>query len=634
MRRRRGSSANHPANEPLEQVTEPLDVEELLVPPGFDKPLDYQRRRRRSPLRLALVTLLILGVILATPYLLVLALPLINGDRAPEGLSLQGQPIGGMPRAQIVALVQERYRPFLDAPLTISYEGRYWHPTLREIGAELDAERTADIALAAGGGGNPLDRLSNWWRLWRGGLDIAPTLRVDTVRLQAYLISLSADIEQPPRDAALSLASGKVLPAAARQGRQVLIDDTTIDIMRALQTLAPQEIALRTRTLAPRIDDAGVAAAVDEARTLLKSPLRLRQGARDWTWDAERIAALVVIRAEGNRLIAEIDEDRLARQVEKLAQMVDSGSVEPRLAFRDDQLQIVEPGQTGLRLNQTEAADAIVTALRSDLHTLELPVEDVSPQVTAETLPSLGIVELVAEGRSSFAGSAAYRVTNIKAGAQRMNGVLLPPDAEFSFNTQLGEVDEQNGFVQGYAVIGNRTQLEWGGGVCQVSTTVFRAAFWAGVPITERHAHPFYISWYDDYSFPSQAAPGMDATIFTGVQDFKFVNDTGTWMLMQAEVDEANAVLTVRLYGTRPDRMVSIVGPEIDNQVSPPADPVYITDPSLPAGTVKQTDTARKGMDITVYRVIEDAGVKRTPEAFFTRFKAWPNVFVRGIGSP
>jgi vancomycin resistance protein YoaR len=126
----------------------------------------------------------------------------------------------------------------------------------------------------------------------------------------------------------------------------------------------------------------------------------------------------------------------------------------------------------------------------------------------------------------------------------------------------------------------------------------------------------------------------MDATIFTGALDLKFSNDTGSWLLMQATVDEADQVLRVQLYGTRPNRIVQVVGPEISNQVNPPSQPVYITDAALPAGTVKQTDQARRGMDITVYRVITENGVKQEPELFFTRFKAWPDVFVRGIGSP
>jgi vancomycin resistance protein YoaR len=634
MRRRRGTQQRPPAD-PLDPVTEPLELEELEPEPepGPRRP-PPPRRRGRSRLRLALTTLLALGAILAIPYLVSFALPLLAGDRVPEGVTLQGQPIGGMQRAELVALLADQHGDFTDAPLTIEFEGQSWSPSMRDLGATLDLERTADLALGAGATSNPIERIRNWWLLSRGGLDIAPVMRVDALRIQGYLLSITPDVEQPPRDASLSLVAGKVLPTAARPGRQVLIDETTAEILRALQSLAPQRIPLRTRSLAPQIDDLAADDAITSARTLLKSPLRLRQASRDWTWDEERIASMVVVRKEGNQLIAAIDEERLARQVEKLAQVVDSGSSEPRLTFADGRLQIVEPGKTGIRLRQDAAVDMIMEALQSDLHAVELPTEAVEPQVTAATLPELGIIEQVAEGRSSFAGSAPYRVTNIKAGAQRMDGVLIPPDAEFSFNTQLGEVDEANGFVQGYAVIGNRTQLEWGGGVCQVSTTVFRAAFWGGLPITERHAHPFYISWYDAYSYPGDAAPGMDATIFTGVQDFKFVNDTGHWMLMQTVIDEANQVLSVRLYGTRPDRIVEVVGPEIDNVVPPPSRPVYVTDASLPAGTVKQTDTARKGMDIAVYRVIEEGGTKREPELFFTRFKSWPDVFVRGIGSP
>lgn len=634
IRRRRGSGKNPPDTDPLDQVTEPLELEdqEFLPPPPRRSQLPD--RRRTSPLRLLLTTLLVLGSILMVPYGISYALPLINGNHAPTGVSIQGKPVGGMSREQIQTMLTEQYQDLSAAPLTIVYEGQSWSPSMRDLGARLAVEQTADLALSAGASTNPLDRIRNWWRLSQGGLDIAPIVQVDAGKLQTYLLQLAPEIEQPPRDASLSIAAGKVLPAGAHVGRQVLIDDTMIDLLRALQSLEPQTIALRTRTLAPQIDDAGAKAAIDEARTLLKSPLRLRQGSRDWTWDEERIASLVVVRAEQGQLIAEVDPERLARQVEKLAQVVDSGSSEPRLAFRDGELAIVEPGKTGLRLRQAEAVDAITLALRSELHSVALPVEDVAPKVTQATLPDLGIVELVAEGKSSFEGSAPYRVTNIQAGAKRMNGVLIPPQAEFSFNTQLGEVDESNGFVQGYAVIGNRTQLEWGGGVCQVSTTVFRAAFWSGVPITERHAHPFYISWYDTYSFPTDAAPGMDATIFTGALDLKFVNDTGTWMLMQTTVDEANQVLTVQLYGTRPNRTVQAVGPDISNQVPPPANPVYLTDDKLPTGTVKQTDRARKGMDITVYRVIEENGKKQEPELFFTRFKAWPDVFVRGIGSP
>jgi vancomycin resistance protein YoaR len=608
----------------------PPEPEQL--PPRAERPRPARRPRRRRGLPLLPLLLILLagaGVYFALPY----AGPVLAGDRVMTGVSLQGEPVGGLARAELNARLERRYGTFLSTPVTIAFEGRTWTPTLKELGATLSLERTAAEAMAAGRRGDLLQRANDLWSLYRaGGVDVAPRLSVDARMLQHYLTGLAGEIEHPPQDAALSIAAGKVIPTPAREGRQVLVDETAVDVMRALQSLTPQDVILRTRVLAPALPDESIAGAVADARTMLAAPLTLTQGERSWTWEQERIAELLAIGVTSGTMTIDLDEQRVGRAVEKLAQVVDSPSVEPRVAFRGDRLRIVEEGRTGLRLDQEEAVEAIRDAVRTREHTVELPVEEVTPQITAATLPELGIVELVAEGRSSFAGSAAYRVTNIEAGAARMNGVLIPPGAEFSFNTQLGAVDETNGFVQGYAVIGNRTQLEWGGGVCQVSTTVFRAAFWGGLPITERHAHPFYISWYDDYSFPEQAGPGMDATIYTGVQDFKFVNDTEHWMLMEALADTANQVLTVRLYGTKPNRMVSIAGPNIDNVVPPPSQPVYLTDSSVPAGTVKQTDTARRGMDITVYRVIEVDGQQQPPEAFFTRFKAWPNVFVRGTG--
>jgi len=586
------------------------------------------RRKRGGLLGLLLLVLAGAGVFLALPY----AVNLFAGDRAMDGVSLQGRSIAGMSRAEIRALIEQRYATFLRAPVTITFEGRSWTPTPQQLGLGFDLDQAAEQALAAGHRGGPIERVEELWAIWQGGLDVAPRLSVDAARLQAYLTGIAAELEQPPRDAALSFAEGKVLPTAARPGRQALADASAIDIMRGLQTLEPQNVVLRTRTLAPALTDAGIAPAIADARALLAAPLVLRRADQSWTWQPNKLAELLVVKAEHGKMAVEVDPDRVARAVEKLAQLVDTGSAEPRVAFRGGKLKITQPGQTGWQLKQPEAVAAISQALRQPRREIALPVQELTPQVTAKTLPSLGIGELVGEGRSSFDGSAEYRITNIKAGAARINGVLIPPGSEFSFNTQLGQVDDSNGFVKGYAVIGQRTQLEWGGGVCQDSTTVFRAAFWAGLPITERHAHPFYISWYDDFSFPNQSGPGLDATIYTGVSDLKFMNDTGHWLLMEAVADEAAQVLSVRLYGAKLNRSVSVRGPDVENVVAPPDEPVIVTDSSEPAGTVKQTDHARKGMDITVYRVITENGVEKPPEPFFTRFKAWPNVYVKGTG--
>ncbi len=625
-RRRAAGELDHDDPSP---TVEPLPEDELPARPMRQRARTVARQRRGSGfLALFLIVGIGVGAFLALPYLL----GLLAGDRVVDGVSLQGQAMSGKSRAEIVALLEQRYAAFQHAPVTLTFEGRSWTPTMAQLGTRFDPNQVADDILAAGHRGGPIARAQELWAIWRGGLDLSPRITIDVGALQAYLTNLAGAIEQPPHDAALSLAEGKVIPTAGQPGRQILANITAIEVMRALQTLEPQAVVVRTRLLEPSLADAGIAPAVAQARALLSGPLTLRHGDKSWTWEPAKLAELLVTKVDNDRMTVDIDPARLAKAVAKLSQVADSGSVEPRLAFRNGKVKMIEPGETGWRIDQNQAAAAISETLQLAKREIVLPVEELTPQVTAKTLPSLGIVELVGEGKSSFAGSAAYRITNIKAGAARLNGVLIPPGSEFSFNTQLGAVDESNGFVKGYAVIGQRTQLEWGGGVCQDSTTVYRAAFWAGLPITERHAHPFYISWYDDFSFPNDAGPGMDATIYTGVLDLKFVNDTGHWLLMEATTDDNAQVLTVRLYGTRPNRTVTAKGPEINRVIPAPSEPMIITDASLPAGTVKQTDHARKGMDIAVYRVISENGIQKTPEAFFTRFKAWPDVFVKGTG--
>jgi vancomycin resistance protein YoaR len=524
--------------------------------------------------------------------------------------------------------LEARYADFMRQPVTITFGDRSWTPSLAELGARLDLDATATAAARVGRQSDPRRQLADAWRLLRTGVDIAPRLTVDAQQLRDYIARAAASVETPPRDGALSLAEGGVAPTESQSGRQVLADATADDLLLALSALEPQTIALRTRTLEPTVDDRGLAQSVEAASQMLSAPLTLRQGERTWVWEPPKIAELLTVQRDGRALAVTPDQERVAAAVEGLAQIVDTGSVEPRLQLGSDgNLQVIQEGKTGVRLRQAEAAALIAHSLSGAEREIQLPVDEIRPQVDVSSLAALGISALVGEGKTSFAGSAAYRITNIKAGANKLHGVLIAPGEEFSFNKTIGQINAENGYVEGYAIIGNRTQLEWGGGICQDSTTVFRAAFWAGLPITERHTHTFRISWYEAFD-----PIGMDATIYTGVNDLKFLNDTGNWLLMQVWVDEHNQVLTVQLYGTPTGRSVRLAGPFISNEVPAPAAPVYVDDPSKPVGTVQQTDVARGGMDIVIQRIISENGAERAPEQFFTRFKAWPNVFVRGTG--
>ncbi|MCU0491155.1 MAG: VanW family protein [Chloroflexaceae bacterium] len=543
-----------------------------------------------------------------------------------EGVTIQGQPVSGMDRAQLLAWVEERYRPWLAAPLTLRFEERRWSPTPTELGLRFSPERLVDEALLA----QPRRGFLGFGMV---PTEIAPPLSIDGGQLQRYLQSISAEFEVAPKNATLRFnQQGEPSLTPARTGQQVLVDETAREIMAALGTLEPTTINLRRRPLEPALTDAQLEPLLAQARQVVSGTLRLQHEGRTWEWTPPRLSEWISISTERVTPTLTIQRDAVAQVVAEIARELDKPSQEPRVRFENGALAITQPGVIGQQVQQEEAVEALLAGLAGGPRELTLPITSVSPKITPENLASLGITALVSEGKSSFVGSAPYRITNIVAGARRMDGVLIPPGGTFSFNENVGEINESNGFVQGYAIVGNRTQLEWGGGVCQVSTTVFRAAFWAGLPFRERHTHAFYISWYDAYSYPTQAAPGMDAAIYTGQLDLRFENDTANWLLMQTIADEASGVLTVQLFGTPTGRSVRVDGPQIGNRVPAPTQPRYIDDPSLPSGTLRQSDVARAGMTITVHRIISENGSERVPELFVTTFQPWPNVFVRGTG--
>ncbi len=636
IQRRRRSDTGPLDDEQAPEGRPPISDEDPEPPRRARERVRRRRHLKRRPslVRVALVTMLVLMLaLIALPY----GLSLFYRGQVLPGVTLQGLPVAGMDEQELNELFQLRYDDFLQQPLEVSYGSQTWQPAAEDLGIELTLDQTIAEALATGRQGDPFSRLGQLWTQWQQGVDIAPTLTVDRRQLQRYLVEVANEVNYPAVDARLNIARSSVLSTPGIPGLQVLVDASANDVLRALSTLEPHTVTLRTRLLEPVVSDEAALAAETQARDMMSSPLVLRHNNEQWVWENEKLASLLQVERVGNRLDVRIDHERLTNEVASLGVAIDTGSVEPRLRFDGSNLQIIREGQVGARLEQQPALEVISDTLQLSqqmTRTVTLPVEELRPVVEPETLSELGIRELVGEGKSSFAGSAPYRITNIKAGAVRMDGVLIAPDEEFSFNTQLGEVNADNGFVEGYAVVGNRTTLEWGGGVCQDSTTVFRAAFWAGLPITERHAHPFYISWYDQFGLgPYGDGAGLDAAIFTGQDDLKFINDTGNWLLMQANVDEINQVLTVQLYGTRPNnRTVEIDGPHVTNVVPAPATPVYIEDASKPAGYLVQSDAARNGRDIVIHRTVLENGMVLREDSFYTHFQAWPNIFVRGTG--
>ena len=551
--------------------------------------------------------------------------------RIYPNVSIQGIAVGEMTPEQAESALRLRYAAFLRQPVVITYGDRQWTPTLDELGMTFDFRGAVDAAYNAGRGHGVIDDARQIAAIWQHGLDVPLHVSYDETRAQAYLMQLAREIERAPADAQVRLNGAQVAIVGAVIGRQVLVDATLAQVSQQLQAFVPTTIPLQTREIPPRLDDATVAAARAQIETMLQGPLTLRVGKNEYEWTVADLADMIIINrvpsAEGDRIAVTLDQDMIARRIRQIADETEKPGTRPRVAWNNGDLKIVKPGKPGLRLDEARARDMVIAAAMGRDRTLDLPMVPTDPPVTEANLHQLGIRELVSIGKSDFTGSAAYRVHNIGVGMQLLNGLLIAPGEEFSFNKNIGQINAANGFVEGAAIIQNRTQQEFGGGICQDSTTMFRAAFWAGLPITERWGHSFYISWYDKYALgPRGNGPGLDATIFTGGPDLKFVNDTGAWLLIQAWSNPKTGVAQIELYGTKPNRTVDLTHKVYDH-VPAPTEPVFVADPKVPRGTIKHTDKARGGMTIDVYRLVVENGAPRPPELFRTRFRPWPNIY-------
>lgn len=251
-----------------------------------------------------------------------------------------------------------------------------------------------------------------------------------------------------------------------------------------------------------------------------------------------------------------IDKTKLKTFVKELADKVVQDPVDVKFSVLDGRVVIAEPEKLGHRLKEEESIALLWRALESskpETIKITLPTEITQPKLVANDRERLGLKEFIGEGKTNFKGSPKNRVYNIKRALEQFQNVIIAPGEEFSFVNYLGEVDGEHGYLPELVIKHNRTEPEFGGGICQVSTTVFRAAIYSGLKITQRRNHAYPVKYYKPY--------GMDATVYIPKPDLAFVNDTGNSILIQSTIVDTDLIF--RFYGTKDGRVITIDGPHI-----------------------------------------------------------------------
>jgi vancomycin resistance protein YoaR len=593
--------------------------------------------RRASKPRINL-SLIILPLIDLFAILLALALvtyEYLYMDRIYPGVSVFGTELGGLTLAEAEIALQQRFQDYQPVKLTLRYGERTWAVSPQEVGVSLDAKATAISAYVVGREGSTLKRLWDQGRILWLGYAAPFTLLIDEGIGTLYLSHLAQEINQPVRDAALMVHDLQVEAVPSQLGREVDITVTRQLIYQRIATLTSGTVDLVVHQTPPAIAD--VSQAKFDTERILGSPLVLKlpgDGDGDeiaYTLDQAVLAEMLTLRQvkrdDGQVILAAgLDQAKLTAYPQELAKQIDRPPRDGRFDFdpATGTLTPIVTSQDGRSLNITETVRLVNAQAVTDQRQVLLPVTITKPQVSTENAESLGIKELISEATTYFKGSSQGRMHNIQVAASRFHGLVIPPGGTFSFNEHLGEVSAATGYEESIIIWGNRSAVGIGGGVCQVSTTAFRAAFWGGYPITERWAHGYRVGWYEP-------PVGIDATVYSPRVDFKFVNDTPHYLLIATETDLEAGTVTFRFYGTMTSRTVEMEGP-FEANVVPHGPDVYREDPTLPKGKTKQIDWAHDGVDVTVYRLVKEDDKVLWKDTFFSRYRPWQAVYLVGTG--
>ncbi|MBU1083346.1 VanW family protein [Patescibacteria group bacterium] len=528
--------------------------------------------------------------------------------------------LGGMDLTEADKLVEQSVVEAKDKKLTLvttDFSSTYALPVL---GVQLDEKNTLKQLHEFGRSQNMFINLGERIRSLLGSVYI-PVSSNNSGELESNISQLANKINRSPKEADLIIDKQQVQIKEAVEGRKTDIHQLQITINERIAVLDFRPIVVPVNISSPQISTELATAVSEQIANSLKEPYELTFRDKVFNLTSNDLWSWLVVNPVNNNFKVGLDENKLNTYFKNLALQIDQPMQNAVFKMAEDNVVEFKPDKSGAVLKVKEAVSLINKTLLTDQRKFAVPINALEPTVKLSSLNSLGINELVAEGESNFAGSPKNRRHNIAIGMRRFDLMLIPPQSTFSFDVALGEVTAGTGYLPEMVIKGDETIPEYGGGLCQVSTTAFRAILDGGYPVVERRAHAYRVGYYEP--------AGSDATIYPPSPDLKFTNDSPGYILVSTAINGNNAYF--KFYGTKMNRKVTLEGPVIFNITDYP-EPIYIETSTLPVGEVKRIDSAHRGADAILYRYIyddEDKLIRK--DTFKSHYVPWPAKYLVGV---
>jgi len=503
---------------------------------GSTKRYDSKRRNIAGPI---IIVCAVVAVLVAADYLM-------NAGRIYRGVDVGDVALGGKTPAEARQIVEERTRGALEE---IEFSGpERFTRTAREMGVSFNVEAIVDEAYAVGREGNVLERLGQRARALVAGVTIPPDVDYRPRKVRVEVEEIASQVNQEPKEASVNVLGSEVEVIESREGYRLDNAATMASVDGAIDTMSGRA-KLVGEVLKPAIMTQEAEEAAERARRAVSEQLVFRAEGKSWTLSPSDIGSALDVTTKDGEIGVSLNRDRLEDRLAHVYADLNVKPVEASYDFAADGSIIVKPSKEGQRIEEEKFLGAIEDGLFQGKREYEVPIVVDKPQYTASELEAMKPTELLGTYRTNYRATTDQgqtRVENLKIASSAISGAFLAPGEVFSMLDHVAYLD----YYETHVIVNGVETTADGGGLCQVTSTLYNAALFAGLEVVERHPH---------YSQLPYIRPGMDATVWYGSLgtaddlDMKFKNTTDGFVLVQEYVS-GDGYIYASVYGV-PDKV-------------------------------------------------------------------------------
>ena len=513
------------------------------------------KTNRKTLIVIILMLMFFIGIISFTNY--------NYSDKILPNIFISGESYSNLTKEEALNKLNDRTKDIRENGLTFLYYSKTYNIPLSELGIILNTETIIERAYNYGHKEDIIENIKDHFKLQTESIHFQIAAKIDEKIMDDYIFHNLSYIEDPPKDFRYIYENDNFIPKEARSGIVIDRSELKTNILNNITNFQNNIIKLSLVERKPSITSDHNDNALLQANNLIKNKIILKYNSDQWEVQQADFALWIGFGlVENNDLEVKADHLTIEDYLLTIIPQINCEPINAQLDFKDERIEMFSLSQEGIALQVEKSREEIDRAIfkkenysdnpeKEITIEIEMITEKVQPEITTESIDNMGITSLLATGESNFYGSTRNRKHNIAVGAGKFQGILIGPGDLFSFNKVLGNVGPREGYLPELVIKKGETVPEYGGGLCQVSTTTFRGAVLAGLEITERKNHAYAVKYY--------APQGTDATIYPPHPDLQFKNNTPAYILIQTKI-EGNK-LYFDFYGSDDGRNVQMKGP-------------------------------------------------------------------------